>query len=315
MKESSSKSRNLNSSSFLSIAKKKKENEKTNKSNKESNKNKKKNEHQKEKAKAQKIPQIFKEKNKKRKNDSKTFNEMLNKLKPKDRFKYLIEEEINNLSFLDALHMDFRTFGQYYWSLLKAKQLIIFTFINNKDNNIRVVKICLFILSFTIYFTINTFFFNDESIHKIYKNKGEFNIPAQLMQIAISSTISVVLNMIIKYFSLSQKHILKIKDIKVKRAKIESKDIYKSLRIKLNMFIVVGFLILLFSWYYLTIFCCIYKNSQIHLIKSVGISFIISMFYPVAISLIAAILRIISLGDKKKKKIILYEISKLLSFI
>ena len=122
-----------------------------------------------------------------------SFDYMIKKLKPTDRYNYLIEEEINNLDYFDAIEIDFRTFGQYYWSLLKSKQLILFTFINYKDYNIIIAKFSLFILSFTVYFTINTFFFTDESIHNIYENNS-YNILSQIIQIVISTVISVVIN-------------------------------------------------------------------------------------------------------------------------
>ena len=101
----------------------------------------------------------------------------------------------------------------------------------------------------------------------------------------------------------------------IKKAKTESKNIYKCIKIKLYIFIIVGFIILFFSWYYLSAFCSVYKNSQIHLIKNIFASFILSMFYPMALSLIPTTLRIISLRDKQKNKYCLYQTSKLIALI
>jgi uncharacterized BrkB/YihY/UPF0761 family membrane protein len=69
----------------------------------------------------------------------------------------------------------------------------------------------LFIFTFALYFAINSFFFNDSTIHKIYENKGKFNF-IHLLSIAFySSIISSIINIIIKYLSLSENNVLEIK--------------------------------------------------------------------------------------------------------
>ena len=62
---------------------------------------------------------------------------------------------MNNLEYEMAIKYDKRTYFQYYWSLLKKKQLILFTFLPNNDYNITYIKIILFIISFSLFFTIN----------------------------------------------------------------------------------------------------------------------------------------------------------------
>ena len=71
--------------------------------------------------------------------------------------KYLNDEEKNNLEYKKAVVLDKRTYFQYYFSLLKKKQLILFTFLPSNDYNLIFVKIALFIVSFSLYFTINGF--------------------------------------------------------------------------------------------------------------------------------------------------------------
>ena len=65
-----------------------------------------------------------------------SIEKLIKVIKPKERYKYLIDQEMNHyLYYFNAKEIDFRTFFQYYWSLLKEKQLIIFTFFNNNDYN------------------------------------------------------------------------------------------------------------------------------------------------------------------------------------
>jgi len=75
------------------------------------------------------------------------------------KFQNLNDQELNNLEYQYAIKYDKRTYFQYYWSLLKKKQLILFTFFPNNDYNLVYIKIALFIISFSLYFTINGFFF------------------------------------------------------------------------------------------------------------------------------------------------------------
>ena len=45
------------------------------------------------------------------------------------------DQELNTLEYKIAIEVDKRTYFQYYWSLLKKKQLIIFTFCPDNDYN------------------------------------------------------------------------------------------------------------------------------------------------------------------------------------
>ena len=88
---------------------------------------------------------------------------------------YLNEQELNSLEYELAILIDKRTYFQYYWSLLKKKQLLLFTFLPSNDYNLFTLKFSLFLLSFSLYFTINAFFFSDDTMHKIHENNGSFN--------------------------------------------------------------------------------------------------------------------------------------------
>ena len=228
--------------------------------------------------------------------------------------KPLSEFEMNSLDYELALIIDKRTYFQYYWSLLKQKHLILFTFLPANDFNLPSLKISLFILSFSLYFTINGFFFNDESMHKIYKNNGAFNILYQIPQILYSTLVSTVINMLLKILSLSQKDILRIK--KEKNNKIamkKSKQIKHFIQIKFIIFFILSFLLLLFFWYFISCFCGVYKNTQKILIKDTLLSFGLSMIYPIGLNLLPGIFRIPSLKSKNKK--CMYEASRIIALI
>ena len=148
--------------------------------------------------------------------------------------------ELNSFQYLLALKYDKRTYIQYYISLLKFKHPLIFSFIPIKDYNTMIIKISLFLLSFVIYFTVNTLFFNNSLIHKIYKDQGIYDINYQLPYIIYSFIISHFIYSIIKYFSLSERDILKIKyENTAKKAKKKIDKVKKCIIIKYIYFYII----------------------------------------------------------------------------
>ena len=226
----------------------------------------------------------------------------------------LNNQELNTLEYDLAIKIDKRTYFQYYWSLLKKKQLILFTFMPANDYNLFSLKLVLFILSFSFYFTINGFFFSDETMHKIYVNYSSSNIIFRIPQILYSSIITTVINIILKNFSLSEKDIINIKQEKdINYATKNSKKIKSCIYTKFNIFFILSNILILFFWYFISCFCAVYSNTQIILIKDTLLSFCFSLFYPFGLNLLPAMLRIPSLRAKNKDKKLLYQISCFIS--
>ena len=186
--------------------------------------------------------------------------------------------ELNSLTYKEALEKDKRTYFQYYLYLLKTKHLIIFTFYTSTDYNSRIIKIILFLFSFSLYFTVNALFFTDSTMHKIYEEKGNVNFIYYIPQIIYSTIISSVISFIIKFLSLSEKNIIEIKKTKENKSE-KALKILKCLNIKFVLFFILCFIFLFLFWYYLSCFCAVYVNTQIHLIKDTLTSFGLSLIY------------------------------------
>ena len=212
------------------------------------------------------------------------------------------DEQLNDLSYDSALKYDKRTYSEYYISLIIIKHKILFTFFY-KDYNSRIIKINLFFISFITSYAINALFFTDGTMHQIYVDQGDFNIEYLIPQILYSSLISYILDCLIKFLAQSNQDILKLKKIKTANEVIDKeKNLNKKLCIKFILFFIIGFIYLIVMWYYISIFCAIYKNTQLHLIKETVISFLLRFIYPFAIYLLPGIFRTISLSDPKKKE-------------
>ena len=231
-------------------------------------------------------------------------------------YNYLNDQELNTLPYELAIKLDKRSYFEYYFSLLKKKHLILFTFSPSKDYNLIYIKISLFLISFSLYFTVNGFFFTDESMHNVYINNGNFDIFYQFSQIIYSSLIPSILYAILRLLSLSENDILKLKQEKNLTDMIQkSENVENCLKVKCIIFYIASFLIMGFFWYYISCFCAVYKNTQIILIEDTLISFGISMIYPCAINLLPGIFRIPALRDSKKNKKCIYKTSIYISFI
>ena len=252
----------------------------------------------------------------KTKNDKneKMIDFIIKNIEKEKRKNYFTNKELNSLEYEYALEIDDRTYIQYYFSLLKLKHLIIFTFISNDDYNIFLLKLGFFLISFSLYFSVNAMFFTDDTIHKLYKANGKYNYLYQIPKILYSTFICAITNIFLKKLSLSQNEILKIKQgLDINKTKEKIKTTKKCLKIKFIIFTIIGFILLLFFWYYLSTFCSVFVNSQIPLLKDTIISYGLSMLYPFGLNLIPGFLRIPSL--KKRNKKILYNISKIIAII
>ena len=223
---------------------------------------------------------------------------------------------MNSLKYEKAIELDKRTYCKYYLSLLFKKQLILFCFFPSNDYNVMSLKITLFLVSFSLYLTINGFFFNDKTMHKIYKDNGVFNIIFQIPQILYSSIITSVINIILKNLSLSEKEILKIKQEKsIKNTVNISKNIEKCIKIKFIIFFLFSLILMLFFWYFISCFCAVYNNTQTILFKDTILSFGLSMLYPFGLCLLPGLARMPSLRAEKKDKKCLYCFSQILALI
>ena len=260
--------------------------------------------------------------NKKKRNNNKSKHQTNTKLmehKTKERVKTImeyVEYEINGLEYDLALQYDKRTYCQYYISLLRTKHNIIFSFFYNKDYNSRIIKIDLFFIGFTTHYTVNALFYNYETMHKIYVSNGSFDIEYQLPKIIYSSLISIVLNTLLKMLALSNSDILKFKQDRNKEGiNKRGEELNNKLNIKFVFYFIISFIVLLFFWYYLSMFGAIYRNTQYHLLKDTLISFALSQLYPFGIFLIPGLFRIPSLSGSNKKRECFYKFSKILQIL
>ena len=150
-------------------------------------------------------------------------------------------------------------------------------------------------------------------MHKIYEDHGKFDILYQLPQIIYSYIISTAFDSLLNLLALSEDDILTFKRIR-KNTNLNkmTKIIKNKLNIKFALYFIISTILLLCFWYYLSIFCAIYRNTQYHLLKDTMVSFGLSLLTPLGLYLLPGIFRIPSLYNKGSNRSYLYKLSQFL---
>ena len=253
------------------------------------------------------------------KNNIEIFESQSNKLNINKKVKNIMEyndDEKNLFSYDLAIEYDHRTFCEYYISLLRTKHYLFSAFFYDKDYNSRIIKINLFFKRFIISYAINALFFNDDTLHEIYENKGSYDFIYELPKIIYSSLIPMVLITVLNKLGLTNEDIIDLKNEKSKNNIDEMhRDFGIKLRIKFLLYFIISSILIVFFWYYLSMFCAIYSNDQLHLFKDILTSFGLSLIYPFFIHLLPGMFRIPSLAKPKMKRVYLYNLSKVIQMV
>ena len=219
--------------------------------------------------------------------------------------------ELNTLEYKYAILHDKRTCGEYYCSLIKTKNPILFSFCPRKDYNSIIIRSCIFSLSFSIYYAVNFAFFTDEILHQIYEDGGKYDVVYFLPKITISFAISYYVTAIIKLIFLSDRNISKVRQqSSLSLAHSISEKVRKNLVIKYILFFILGLGFLVFFWMLLSSFGAVYPNTQMFIFKNALISFAMSLIYPFFIYIFPCALRMYSLNSSKKDSECIYKVSK-----
>ena len=215
-----------------------------------------------------------------------------------------------------ALEKDKRKFFQYYFSLIKRKNIIIFCFFPNRDYNIRFIKAYMFFFYCLIFLTINTFFIDESIIHTIYIDHGKYNFKANITRIIYSLIISKTIITGVNFLALTDVDIIQIKLIKKKeRIGFFYMWFLKKIFIKYIIFAFVNICIFVFSWIYLSCFCGVLKHSFIYLLINTIICIIAASLYPFIFCFIPTLLRYYALRDLAMDRERIFKISRIVQIL
>ena len=230
--------------------------------------------------------------------------------KSKVKNKELSDFELSELEYEEAVKLDKRNFFTIYFSILKREHIILFTFCSCNDFNLLYIKIARFIVLFATDMAMNVFFFNDETMNKIFLSYGKYNIVQQIPKIVYSTILSLILEVFLCYLSMTDKYIYKIKNSEFNSKQVL--NIFRCMNLKLIIFFIFTFILFIFYWYIVTSFCEVYQNTQIIFIKDSLFSFLLGIIYPLFIYLIPSGFRLCSIQKMNHK--CLYKLSNIIPF-
>jgi len=253
---------------------------------------------------------------------NKIFTQLFKDLKEEDlnkkiNFEEYIQTDLDDMDYDDAVKKDKRKFSIYLYDKLKSSQMILNTFYHHEPLRPKPIKILLFILDIDLYFLVNGLFFNEEYISEVYHLKEQETffsfIPRAWNRFLYTTLVGVVVNYVIDCFFIEEK---KIKGI-FKREKdntlflkYETINVIKELNKRYSYFIILSYIVTIFTWYYVSCFNYVYKYSRIEWIKSTIVIIIIMQIISIATCILESIIRFLGFKLKSEK---IYKISLLLS--
>ena len=200
------------------------------------------------------------------------------------------KEDINELPFSQAINKDKRNFFEIFMSIIIQKlDLVNLIFVEHK---IRIMLVYQYILSLLIDLFFNTFLYSDDIVSNKYHNNGKLDL---IVSILLSLASNILAAIICNYLNFSkgiEERLEQILDIKKEFNYLYAiQKFIDIIKIRVILYFIIELLFIGLSYYYIVIFCIVYSNSQISLLKNYLISLLESLITSIAISIIIVITR------------------------
>jgi len=228
---------------------------------------------------------------------------------------------LNNYDYEEAIEYEQRPFLRIFFIYLISKDPVLNIIFLNPPLELKPLRLCIFIFSYSCDLALNAFFYLSENISDKYHYTGPHRILFCIINNLIISLVSTIVSFILPYFFYlltqssnkienlfkEQEKLLKrdkkykVNEREKRRIEDDLNNIIKCLRIKIICFIIFEFLFMLFFFYYVTVFCQIYNKTQISWLLDFILPDIISLIISFSISLVCSILYIISNKYQREK--------------
>ena len=232
-------------------------------------------------------------------------------------FNEYFETSVDDMDYDDAIVKDNRKFCVFFYETLKEKQIIASTFFASDPLKTRSIKIILFILNVILYFVVNGLFYNEDYVSEVYNLEEEEKffsfLPRSINRFIYTTVVSLIVSFVADCFFIEEKKIkgifLREKDDRI-ILKTEIVRFIKELESRYFSLILIVFIILIISLYYLLCFNYVYPHMQEEWIKSSIIIMIILQVLSILTCFLESVLRFISFYYKSER---IYKLSKLIN--
>ena len=245
--------------------------------------------------------------------------------------KYLAHDSnqtLHNYTFKGACQYDRRSYLRIYYIYLLSKQILFHTFFQKTPLELFPLRICHLIFMLSTDLSLNGLLYLKDNISKKYRYTKSFFLFAfsdNITVIICSTLLCFVLMTLLSKLSSSANAIRKVfikeeeKMRKNKKYKVDEKrkkDIFKEiekifrrLKIKIAVLIIIQIILMMFFWYYITAFCHVYKSTQISWLWDSFLSIISRMVIEFLFAMLFAKLYLISIQSN------IYTIYRIVMFI
>ena len=215
---------------------------------------------------------------------------------------------LDELEFDELIDKENRAFMRMFLDRLKVSQMIVDLFCNKNWIVPKSIKLIFFIVMIDLYLVVNALFYNEAYITNLYYLDKEENfftfVPRSLNRIIYTSVASSVLDFIISLLFPTENKIKKILIRKKKNITEMKNKVFVSMKNIINnywIFIIISYILTIFSWYYISCFNNVYPYLKIEWIKSSIFIFIIMQIISIFGCFLFAFLRYLSIKCKSEK--------------
>ena len=231
-------------------------------------------------------------------------------------FDEYFQTEFESMDYDEVLEKDKRNFWEYLKEKLLDNQYMINTFLNDEPFKPRSIKILLLTLQTDLYLFVNGLFYSEEYVSEIFHlEKDTFydTLSRFLENLVYAALVGIIIGYIIEWFFIEEsrlKKLFKKKKEKIQELKYEINHIVRDIKIRYVLFIIITFIITIFTWIHISCFNIVYPNLKWEWLIFSGIIIVFMQIFSVIVCLVHSILRFISFKCKSEK---IYKISYLLS--
>ena len=239
-----------------------------------------------------------------------------NNSKDMEFFNEYLQTEFENMDYDDVLEKDKRHFCEYLKEKLLENQYVINAFCCEEPFKPRSIKILFLTLQIDLYLLVNGLFYGEEYVSKIFHLEkdsfsDEFN--RFLGNLVYAALVGIILSYIIEWFFIEEsrlKKLFKKKKDNIQVLKYEINNIISQIKIRYILFIILTFLITIFTFIHISCFNIVYPNLKWEWLIFSVIIIVFMQALSAFVCLIHSILRFISFKCKSEK---IYKISYLIS--
>ena len=231
-------------------------------------------------------------------------------------FSEYLKTEFDDMDFEDLITKDKRKFCEYYSEKLTANQIIINTFCCEEPFKPMSIKILLLLLQIDLYFLINGLFYDEEYASEIFHLEKDSFYDALgrfVGNLVYAALVGIIINYIIEFLFIEETRLKKIfrkQKENLDVLKNEINRIVSDIKRRYIFFIILTFLITIFTWIHISCFNIVYPHLKWEWLLFSVIIILFMQIFSAFICLLDTLLRFLSYKCKSEK---IYKISYLLS--